>query len=163
MIKQAVQELNPSQVPVNTLDQPLYSIAKRIQWNWPEKYGENHFVIILGGLHIEMAGLKEIAKLAFAGTGNSFLKVSHVTRTRHAHQVTATCLYTLLKKAYTKYKESLEPDCLPDTRMILHMADAFKKGFRKILLCTVDTDMVVVAVAAAAKLDLQEIWDSKEI
>ena len=54
--------------------------------------------------------------------------------------------------------ESLEPDCLPDTRMIPHMADAVKKGFRKILLCTVDTDVVVVAVAAAAKLDIQELW-----
>ena len=43
----AVQELNPSQVPVITLDRPLYSIAKRIQWIWPEKYGENHFVIRL--------------------------------------------------------------------------------------------------------------------
>ena len=89
VIKQGVQELNPSQVPVITLDQPLYSIAKRIQWNWPEKYGENHFVIILGGLHIEMAGLKVIgnwledcglvealvqAKVASAGIGNSFLK-----------------------------------------------------------------------------------------
>ena len=52
-----MQELNPSQIPVITLDQPLHSIAKRIQWNWPEKYGENHFVIIPGGLHIEMAGL----------------------------------------------------------------------------------------------------------
>ena len=60
VIKQAVQELNPSLLPVITLDLPLYSIAKRIQWNWPEKYGENHFVIILGGLHIEMAGLKVI-------------------------------------------------------------------------------------------------------
>ena len=125
-------------------------------------------MIILGGLHVEMAGLKVIgnwledcdwvealvqAKVASAGTGNSFLKVSHVTRTRLAYQVTASCLYILLKKAYTKYTESLEPDCLPDTRVILHMADAVKKGFRKILLCTVDTDVVVVAVAAAAKLD----------
>ena len=75
------------------------------------KYEENHFVIILGGLHIEMAGLKVIgnwledcgwvealvqAKVAFAGTRNSFLKVSHVTRTTHAHQVTASCLHILL-------------------------------------------------------------------
>ena len=48
----------PQSSTSDTLDLPLYSIAKRIQWNWPEKYGENHFVIILGGLHIEMAGLK---------------------------------------------------------------------------------------------------------
>ena len=60
VIKQAVQQPNPGQVPVVTLDQPLYTIAKRIQWNWPGKYGENHFVIILGVLHIEMAGLKLI-------------------------------------------------------------------------------------------------------
>ena len=60
VIKQAVQKLNLDQVPVITLDQPLYAIAKRIQWNWPELYGENHFVIILGGLHIEMAGFKVI-------------------------------------------------------------------------------------------------------
>ena len=125
VIKQAVQELNPAQVPVITLDQPLYTIAKRIQWNWPGNYGENHFVIVLGGLHIEMAGLKVIgdwlegcgwvealvqAKVASAGTADSFLKASHVTRTRHAHQVTASSLYILLKKAYSQYMESLEPN-----------------------------------------------------
>ena len=45
-----------------------------------------------------------------------------------------------------------------DTRIILHLADAVKEGFRKILLCTVDTDVVVLAVAAADKLDVQELW-----
>ena len=33
MVKKAVQELNPTQVPVITLDQLLYVIAKLIQWN----------------------------------------------------------------------------------------------------------------------------------
>ena len=37
VIQQAVQKLNSVQVPVITLDQPLYAIAKLIQWNWPEK------------------------------------------------------------------------------------------------------------------------------
>ena len=42
---------------------------------------------------------------------------------------------------------------------MVHMADAVKKGFRKILLCTVDTNVVIVAVTAvavtaAAKLDI---------
>ena len=60
VIKQAVQELNSSQVPLITLDQPLYAIAKSIQWNWQTEYGEDHFVLILGGLHIEMAALKVI-------------------------------------------------------------------------------------------------------
>ena len=39
-----------------------------------------------------------------------------------------------------------------DTRMILHVADAIHEGYMKILLRTVDTDVVVLAVAAAAKL-----------
>lgn len=58
VITQAVQRENPGQVPVVTVDQPLYSIAKQMQWSWPITYGEDHFVIILEGLHIDMAALK---------------------------------------------------------------------------------------------------------
>ena len=60
VIRVAVKELNPAQVPIVTLDQPLYSLAKQVQWCWPETHGEEHFVIILGGLHIEMCCLKMI-------------------------------------------------------------------------------------------------------
>jgi len=42
------------------MDQPLYAVAKQIQWNFPEKYGEKQFVIIFSGLHVEMAFLKAI-------------------------------------------------------------------------------------------------------
>ncbi len=49
------------------------------------------------------------AKVASAGTAESFLKAAHVTRTRCAHQVTACSLYILLKKSYASYLESLEP------------------------------------------------------
>ena len=38
IIKRAVEHLNPGQVPVLTVDQPLFAIAKIIQWNWPESY-----------------------------------------------------------------------------------------------------------------------------
>ena len=55
VIKRAVQHLNPGQVPVFTVDQPLFTIAKQIQWCWPNEYGEGEFVVVLGGLHIEMA------------------------------------------------------------------------------------------------------------
>ena len=48
--------------------------------------------------------------MASAGIADSFLKVSHVTRTRHAHQVTVSALYILLKKAYAQHVESLDPD-----------------------------------------------------
>ena len=28
------------QIPVLTFDQPLFTLAKEIQWKWPDKYGE---------------------------------------------------------------------------------------------------------------------------
>ena len=40
VIKACVNHLNPGQVPVITMDQPLYAVAKQIQWNWKDKYGE---------------------------------------------------------------------------------------------------------------------------
>jgi len=76
---------------------------------------------MFGGLHIEINALRVLgdlfdssgwtgaltqAKIASTGTADSYLKVSHVTRTRHAHQVTASSLNILLHKAYTKYSSS---------------------------------------------------------
>ena len=49
------------------------------------------------------------AKVASTGSADSFLKAAHVTKTRHVHQVTASSLHILLKQAYIKYKESLDP------------------------------------------------------
>lgn len=75
---------------------------------------------MFGGLHIEMNALKVLGDLSTAVDGwvhlhrptsppvtaDSYLKVSHVTRTRHAHQVTASSLNILLHKAYTEYSSS---------------------------------------------------------
>ena len=32
-------------------------IAKQIQWIWPHNYGERHYVVLMGGIHIEMKKL----------------------------------------------------------------------------------------------------------
>ena len=32
--------LNPGQVPVVAADQPLFAIAKQVQWKWPSLYGD---------------------------------------------------------------------------------------------------------------------------
>ena len=48
VVQRAVHLLNPGQVPVLTLDQPLFTIAKQIQWNWPDVYGAEKCVILLG-------------------------------------------------------------------------------------------------------------------
>ena len=58
IVQAAIQNLNPGQVPVLTADQPLFALAKQIQWTWPNQFGESLFVIMFGGLHIEMAILK---------------------------------------------------------------------------------------------------------
>ena len=63
VIKIAVNILNPIQVPVFTLDQPLYALAKHIMWTWPDTQGENNVVIMLEGMPIEMATLSRIGAL----------------------------------------------------------------------------------------------------
>ena len=58
IVKKSVQYLNPGQIPVLAADQPLFALAKQIQWTWPATHGEDQFVIMFEGLHIEMAVLK---------------------------------------------------------------------------------------------------------
>lgn len=70
---------------------------------------------MFGGLHIEMTMWKTYddylegsgwtnvltqAGIASSGTADSFLKASHLTRTRHAHQVTALALAKLQEDAF---------------------------------------------------------------
>ena len=33
-------------------DQPLYVLEKQVHWNWPDRYSEDKFMVIFGGLHI---------------------------------------------------------------------------------------------------------------
>ena len=60
-IKSAVSFLNPTQSPAVTVDQPLFALAKQIQWTWPNDFG--NFVFILGGMHIEITILKMIGRI----------------------------------------------------------------------------------------------------
>ena len=102
-----------------TFDQPLYALAKPVQWNWPDEYGEDRYVVMFGGLHIEMAAMKTLgdwlggsgwvqalvqADIVSPGIANSFLKVTHVARTRRDHQVTAAALYILRHHVYDHYR-----------------------------------------------------------
>jgi hypothetical protein len=75
---------------------------------------------MFGGLHIELAALKSLgtllqnsgcteaiveAGIASAGTAESFLTASSITRTRQMHQITACALYKLKMAAYTCYSD----------------------------------------------------------
>jgi hypothetical protein len=43
------------------------------------------------------------ADIASVGIADSFIKACHVTKTRHAHQVTAASIRVLLSEAYAEY------------------------------------------------------------
>ena len=127
LIKQATELVNPRQVPVLTLDQPLYAIAKKIQWTWPGIYGEDKFVVMMGRLHVEMALLKVIgsflegsgwasvmtsAGVTTEGRADSLHKGSQISRSQWAHQVTVAALYALQRKAYDDYRKTCETEDL---------------------------------------------------
>ena len=116
VVKNAVEHVNPGQTPVVTLDQPLFVLARQIQWKWPEKYGEDKN----GGdvwwaphrdgrpedarrLAARSGWVQALvqAEIAKPGTADSFLRAAHVTRTRRAHQITATTLHILQPCVYT--------------------------------------------------------------
>ena len=99
------------------VDQPLFALAKQIQWQWPNTYGEDKFIVMFGGLHIEMAafrllgdllkgsgwtGALIVAEIAMSGTADSFLLASSVAKTRQANLITACALYDLMKSAFNK-------------------------------------------------------------
>ena len=120
VIKEVTEHVNPGQVPVITMDQPLYAIGKKIQWSWPLQYGEDKYVVLLGGLHIEMALLSAMgdwlngsgwvavmatANVTTEGRADALQKGSHTSRAQWAHQVTAAALYILQKRAYAVYQD----------------------------------------------------------
>ena len=110
IVQNAMKFINSDQIPVLTCDQSLFAMAKEIQWTWPVELGENYFVVMLGGLHIEITAFKTLGSwlngsgwvdaltqsmVAKAGTTDSYLHCSHLTRARYAHQVTSVALHML--------------------------------------------------------------------
>ena len=100
---------------VITADQPVYALMKQVQLMFPESFGDSFCK--MGDLHIEMAfestigdwlegsGWTEIyenANISTSGRIDSFLKSSHVKRTRYAHQVTLKVLLEMERDAFKR-------------------------------------------------------------
>ena len=113
VVNNAVRHLNPGQIPIIGFDQPLYALAKLIEWYWPDAYGEDTALVMFGGLHVEMTTLKAIhvgkwlegsgctsALVASQGTADSFLKA-----TRFKKKACTSC--------HCKYLEYLNVQCIP--------------------------------------------------
>ena len=114
-IKKTTHFINPQQVPVMACDCPIFAVAKQIQWRFPEVLGENKFIVMFGGLHLEKGlwnALGDLlegsgwstaiseAGISTSGSAQALLRCAHITRTRHAHQVTAVALTKLQRQAY---------------------------------------------------------------
>ena len=99
-------------------DCPIFAKAKYIEWMCPSTHGEDKMVIMFGGLSMwNMLGdylaecgwtvaLSE-AGIASSGVVDGLLNASHLTKTRHAHQLTIAALYQLQREAYALSDESL--------------------------------------------------------
>ena len=73
LIRQITLQVNPEQIPVLTVDQPLcYSENNSVEM---DEYGEKCYVVLMGGLHIEMAMLKVLGSW-LSGSGWSYVMTS---------------------------------------------------------------------------------------
>ena len=45
-----------------------------------------------------------------------------------------------------------------DTRIFLHVSDAVNHGYSKVMIRTVDSDVLVLAIAAAHQLNIDKLW-----
>ena len=57
VIQQVVHKVNPGQIPVIIVDQLVYVLLKQIQWKFSNDFGVDALIIMMGGLHIEIAML----------------------------------------------------------------------------------------------------------
>ena len=45
-----------------------------------------------------------------------------------------------------------------DSRIFVHLSDAVRKGYKKVSIRTVDTDVVAIGVAAVSEISADELW-----
>ena len=123
IIAKTLKSVNPEQKPIVTADQPVYALAKQIQWQYPNVFGEDRMIVMMSDLHTEMATMAMIgdwlegsewanlfvaAGISTPGTCDVYLKGHNVKHCRYAHQVSVAALYYLLKKIWEEQTASSE-------------------------------------------------------
>ena len=114
IISNAINILNPGQIPVDTADQSIFALAKELMIRFPEKFGLDKYFCFFGSLHIEKSlliicgqvikgsGLDEImctCGLSIVGA-DSLVTVNDIKRARYCLQVGACMIYSKLKQAH---------------------------------------------------------------
>ena len=112
---------NRGQTPVMVADQPLFILAKKLQWKNPQsENGEESFLVILGAMQtmkmlwsasgnwLSGSGWETAltnSGITTSGRAQCFLVVHHICRTRYMPQVSEAALYVLAHKVYASYVE----------------------------------------------------------
>ena len=90
------------------MEQPLYSIAKGIQYTWPETFGEDKFVVVTGGLHIEMNVIKLLSDIPTGSEWITILVQSELTTPVRADTILKGSHVTILRYIYIYIKSQLQ-------------------------------------------------------
>ena len=121
IIKKTINYLNPGQTPVDICDQPIYALTKKIQWRYPDKFGNSSYFRLFGGLHFEQCILTihgELIKgsclenvlsnidMSIIGTG-SVVNANHIKQSRYCLQTSLCALFIKLKAAKEKSSSTL--------------------------------------------------------
>ena len=124
--KIAIDALNPSQVTVDTSDQPLYALSRWLQQVFPDSLGPGKYLPMFSGLHIgkllleihgqliagsALAQFLDQAKVSITGAGNVVVNVSQITSARYLLQV---CLCAEYKAMRVVFDSSESTDDIQD-------------------------------------------------
>ena len=119
--------LNPGQIPVQGMDQPIYAIGRQIQWKWKEDLGEDKYVLMLGALHIEFVieavegKLTDGSRFSYiiseagvltSGRSEAISSLApdhHLKRTRYVHQMFLLAGSILKLEAFEAHQASAGP------------------------------------------------------
>ena len=115
IIKKTINFTNKGKVPIDTSDQPVYAISKKVQICYPLEFGPEKYICALGALHMGYTGLLiysdfmkgsglEIVlhlKLLTDGT-SATVDVNDIKHSRYCLQVSVVVYYTSLKKGHVE-------------------------------------------------------------
>ena len=122
IVQKAIKFLNSNQVPIDVSDQPVYALSKEVQIRYPETFGDERYITLLGDLHTEHTVLQMHGKL-IKGSGldsvlfhsdlstqgtSAIVDVNDIKRARYCMQVSLTSIYGLLNKAYEESGSELQ-------------------------------------------------------
>ncbi len=96
------------------MDQPLFAITKKTQWEFGDEYNEDKYVIMFGPLRTEMTYLKMLgeyfsdsklhkafvdSQISTSGKADGIFLAKHVTRTCYAYQLKKYLFFTIMYRS----------------------------------------------------------------